>query len=131
MPPQWPQFCHDKFGWKTATSNADAAIAKFKSLDSSDWHQLGGLALAAAHSGNRAEAQSLLDQFRQQHPSGSFYQFAQIDAQLGDADAAFFSLEQALGETDPGLQIVKVDPFLAPVHRDARFAPFIRKLGLA
>lgn len=109
----------------------DAAIATFKSLESSDWHQLDGLALAAAHSGNRAEAQSMFDQFRQQHPSGSFYQFAQLHAQLGDKDAAFASLEQALGETDPGLQVIKVDPFMAPLHGDGRFAALITTLGLA
>lgn len=111
--------------------HTDAAIAQFKSVDSSDWHQLDGLALAAARSGNRATATSLLQKFERQNPSGSFYQFAEIHAQLGDADAAFAALEKAFGETDPGLQIIKVDPFLQPLHGDPRFAAFLGKLGLA
>jgi serine/threonine-protein kinase len=109
----------------------DAAIANFKSLDSSDWHQLDGLALAAAHSGNRAEAQSLFAQFQQQHPSGSFYQFAQLHAQLGERNAAFSSLGRALAESDPGLQIAKVDPFMQPLRADPRFGALISRLGLA
>ena len=108
----------------------DAAVASFKSLDPTDWHQLEGLALAAARSGNRAEALASLAKFEQQHPSGSFYQFAQVQAQLGEGDAAFASLNMALGETDPGLQIVKIDPFLLPLHGDPRFAALINKLGL-
>ncbi|MGN6848029.1 MAG: TIR domain-containing protein [Sphingomicrobium sp.] len=111
--------------------HTDAAIARFKGLDSSDWHQLDGLALAAARSGNREDATSLLQQFEKQHPSGSFYQFAEIHAQLGAADAAFAALDDAFAETDPGLQITKVDPFLQPLHGDRRFGAFLGKLGLA
>jgi hypothetical protein len=40
-------------------------------------------------------------------------------------------LDDAFAETDPGLQIIKVDPFLQPLHGDRRFGAFLGKLGLA
>ena len=56
------------------------------------------------------------------------YQYAQIHAQLGDKDKAVQDLERAWEVKDPGLQFLRVDPWLDPLRSDARFTALMREM---
>ena len=53
--------------------------------------------------------------------SAASYQLAQLQAQRGQADAAFAALEAAVALPDAGLVFLPVDPFLDPIRKDPRF----------
>jgi TolB-like protein/DNA-binding winged helix-turn-helix (wHTH) protein/Flp pilus assembly protein TadD len=60
---------------------------------------------------------------------------AQVYARLGENDRAFYWLEEGcrqhhLAIADPVMQIVKLDPSLAPLHSDPRFKVLLRRMGL-
>jgi hypothetical protein len=61
-------------------------------------------------------------------PSPS-YQYAQIYAQAGDAGRAFAELGNAVEAKDPGLQLLKTDPFMDPVRGDPRYGALLRRLN--
>jgi tetratricopeptide (TPR) repeat protein len=108
-----------------------AATATFTRIDPTDWHHLMGLALIAAHSGDRTAAMGLFNKFAAKSPDTFYYQSAEINAQLGDRDAAFASLDRCFQVKDPGVTWCKVDPFLEPLRGDARLTALANRLGLS
>ena len=112
-----------------ALGQTASARKLFESFDASDWHRLDGLTLAAAKAGERREALNLLSEMQRQFPAG-YYQDAQVHAQLGDADRAFNDLTSAVEKFDGGVGVMKVDPFLRPLHGDPRFGRLALRLGL-
>ena len=70
-----------------------------------------------------------MSQAKQQFGDVLAYQFAQIRAQMGQADRVFTELDRALAAKDPGLTYLKMDPFMDPVRNDPRFAAMIRRLS--
>jgi hypothetical protein len=58
------------------------------------------------------------------------YQYATINAALGDPDEAFRWLAKAKEIRDPGLTgNVYVDPLLDPLRADPRYDALVRELG--
>lgn len=55
------------------------------------------------------------------------YQIAEVQAQLGNTDAAIAALEEAWLGRDSGLTSMQVDPFLDPIRNDARFSAIVRR----
>jgi hypothetical protein len=60
---------------------------------------------------------------------------AQVYVWLGNEDRAFYWLEQGiehrhLGNADSVMQVVKVDPSLAPLRSDPRFKVLLRRMRL-
>jgi hypothetical protein len=58
------------------------------------------------------------------------YHLAVVHAGLGQRDAAFVCLEEALRQRTPVLLHSKVDPRLAPLRDDPRFHELLRRVGL-
>jgi TolB-like protein/tetratricopeptide (TPR) repeat protein len=90
-------------------------------------------AYAKAVSGDRAGASAILESIhrldrRRYLPP---YHLALVHIGLGDADRAFAALEQATVDADPALGYLKVDPRIAPIRSDARYARLVDLLGLA
>ena len=56
------------------------------------------------------------------------YQYAQINAQLGNIDGAFAALSKGVETLDPGLYLLKRDPFLDPIRKDPRYAALLTRL---
>jgi TolB-like protein/DNA-binding winged helix-turn-helix (wHTH) protein len=59
----------------------------------------------------------------------------QVYAELGEKDKAFYWLEDGarhrhLAGSDPCIQLVKVDPWFAPLHSDPRFKVLLQHMGL-
>ena len=55
--------------------------------------------------------------------------FAQVDAQLGDADAAFASLDEAFEMRHGELTFLNEDPYWNPIRGDPRFAELLRRMN--
>jgi serine/threonine-protein kinase len=87
-------------------------------------------ALTAARTGNRKLAEQTLHQMRMFDGDVSSYQYAQIHAQLGQSEEGMRALNKALEVRDPGLIAVKVDAFLDPIRRHARFGDLLQRLRL-
>ncbi len=84
--------------------------------------------MLATRQGDRATALRRLARTKQLYQDAENYQYAQIDAQLGDREAAFQDLQRAWEVRDPGLQFLRVDPWLDPLRPDPRFAALLLKL---
>ena len=55
---------------------------------------------------------------------------ARLQAQLGEREEAFASLEAAFAERSPGLVYLKVDPAWDRIRDDPRFASLVRRVGI-
>ena len=56
--------------------------------------------------------------------------FARLEAQIGEREAAFTHLEAAFADRTPGLLFLKVDHAWDRVRDDARFAALVRRVGI-
>jgi len=99
--------------------------------ESNELFRLLGLAIIQ-HARGRAEASNAaLDELVGKHASGNALQIAQAHAFRGEADAAFEWLERGFAERDPGLIDMKPNPLFRNLHTDARWPPFLHKMGLS
>lgn len=89
---------------------------------------LPGRAIVAHKRGQTAGVEAALAALVQEFGDNSLYQQAQILAQSGKGDDAFAALDKAWAATDSGLVYLRSDPFLAPLHDDARYKTLLRKL---
>jgi TolB-like protein/Flp pilus assembly protein TadD len=91
------------------------------------------LGVAYARAGRRSEAAALLS--RLTTLSGdryvSAYEIAQVQAALGDSDAAFSSLGRAYRQRDVSLAHLLVNPVYDNLHSDSRFVDLSRRVGLS
>ena len=55
---------------------------------------------------------------------------ARLHAMVGDREAAFAALEQAMADPPVGLTLLKVDPAWNSIRTDPRFAAIVRRVGI-
>ena len=70
-----------------------------------------------------------MGQITRQHGSAVSFQYASIQAQLGQIDQAFAELDNAVAAKDSGLIYLKTDPLIDPVRGDPRYAVLLKKLN--
>ena len=96
-------------------------------------------ALVRARSDSRARATVLraVSQSGQQVLIGTFgggslghSRLARLYAFLGEREAALTELGRAVDDREPTLEWLKVDPLLAALHEEPRFAAAVRRIGL-
>jgi TolB-like protein/DNA-binding winged helix-turn-helix (wHTH) protein/Flp pilus assembly protein TadD len=112
----------------------DEAVAEYLEADT-----LGGVApsviadfkLAYTKSGINGYRRKRLEFEKQQTDGPNYFRMAVLSAQIGDADAAFHSLEKAYQERFLTMPNLKVAPGLHSLHGDPRFADLVRRLGLS
>jgi TolB-like protein/Tfp pilus assembly protein PilF len=90
-----------------------------------------GIALAEHALDHAAESDRALEQLISGHGTVAAYQIAECCAWRGEPDRAFEWLERAYLQRDPGLAHSMTDPFFKRLRDDARWAPFLRKMGFA
>lgn len=88
-----------------------------------------GITLAQHALGNRAESDAALLKLINDYGHSALYQIAQACAWRGEIDRAFEWIERAYTQRGPGITNVATDPFFRPLHNDARWLPFMRKMG--
>jgi len=88
------------------------------------------IAYALAKSGRRAEAQEVLNQWREVGKTKfvSHYWMAVSEIALGNKEGAFAELEEASRQHEWFFQRIKVDPFMDPLRDDPRFASLVKRL---
>ena len=90
------------------------------------------LANAYAQSGQKQEAQKILDEFLAQsmeRPVPAF-DLAVVYVGLGQKDQAFEQLEKAYEDRFYRLVYLGVDPLFDPLRSDVRFKDLLRRIGL-
>jgi len=99
----------------------------------SDPEESTAVAHAYAVAGQRASAERVLGRVLQKAQTSlvSPYAIASVYAGLGDKDAAFHWLDQALAERDRMLAQLLVHPRLDPLRGDPRFDRLLQAVGLA
>ena len=95
-----------------------------------EWLQSFGGALALPSLGRAREGQAALQRLIARNAGDSAYQVAEVFAWQRDPDRAFEWLERAYAYRDTGLGFTGGDPLLRPLHQDARWKPFLRRLNL-
>jgi len=110
-------------------------LQKAKDLDNSPERQgrFAYLAYAYAASGNKQEAQKMLDELKGIAKQRYIppYNFALIYAGLGDKDQAFAWLEKAYEEHSQQLSLLKSNPLFDSLRSDPRYTELLRKVNLA
>jgi adenylate cyclase len=113
-----------------ARGNPEEAL-ELVSQEVSDIFQRVGLCVTYHALGRLTDFDAVLAELIAEHGKDSPYQIAEIHGACGNADQAFEWLDRACVERDPGVSYLRVDPFLPRLHRDARWLPLLRQLGLA
>ena len=109
----------------------DEASAAFEA-EPVKWARLTGRILVLAMTEKTAAARRELTDFQAEFGDLASYQYAEIEAQLGDKDAALRWLENARRVHDPGyLSGILVDPLLDPLRGDPRFDKLVNQAGFA
>jgi TolB-like protein/Tfp pilus assembly protein PilF len=111
------------------TGDLEEARAEFEK-EPIEWQRLTGLALADAKLGRAEPARAELATAIERLGEAAAYQYAEINAQLGDHDEAFRWLEVARRIKDPGLSILVSDPLMDPLRKDPRYKKLTHELGL-
>jgi serine/threonine-protein kinase len=93
------------------------------------WGRITGEALLAARQGKKPASRQKLDRLRQVYGEAASTQIAEIEAQLGDREAALSALERAYEIKDAGLSTMLVDAWLDPVRSEPRFEAIVRKMN--
>jgi serine/threonine-protein kinase len=93
------------------------------------WGRVTGEALLAARQGNRTASLQKLDRLRELYGDAASTQIGEINAQLGDREAALIALERAYEIKDAGLTGMLVDPWLDPVRKEPRFEAIVKKMN--
>jgi tetratricopeptide (TPR) repeat protein len=123
---------HYVLGWALLLQDRnDEALAEFEK-ESIGWQRMSGRALVFARAGKADLAQAEFASMRKEFGEAASYQYAQINAALGNRDEAFHWLANARRVHDPGLMgWVFPDPIMDSVRSDPRYEKLIRELGFA
>jgi tetratricopeptide (TPR) repeat protein len=112
-----------------------AALAEFQEalkLSEGNSNELAALAQGYAASGDRTQAQMLLDEL-QERSTQTYVQpiwIAAILTALGQTDEAFPWLQKGLADRSSWVVYLKVDPLFAKLRSDPRFADVVQRAGL-
>ena len=110
--------------------DAEAALAEIRHETDEDWRLT--ISSMAHHAlGNAAESDAALADLIEKYGRIFPVTVAWVTAYRGDADRTFYWLEKAVRYRDPLLTTVPFDKLFENVHRDPRWLPFLRRLGLA
>ena len=80
--------------------------------------------------GRKKESDAALSELIAKYHAGAAYQIAAVYAFRNQSDEAFEWLDRAYAQRDDGLAETKVDPLLKSLHKDPRFAAFLKKIHL-
>ena len=80
--------------------------------------------------GREKESDAALSELIAKYHASAAYQIAEVYAFRNQSDEAFEWLDRAYAQRDDGLAETKVDPLLKSLHKDPRYAAFLKKIHL-
>jgi tetratricopeptide (TPR) repeat protein len=80
--------------------------------------------------GRKKKSDTALREFIAKYHEGGAYQIAEVYAFRNQSDEAFEWLDRAYAQRDSGLIGTKAEPLLKNLHKDPRYAAFLKKLNL-
>jgi TolB-like protein/tetratricopeptide (TPR) repeat protein len=110
---------------KTKEALAEARLEPFEPS------RLSTLAIVQNAMGDTRSARALRDKLAAGHPVDGAIYLAAADTRLGDHDAAFRWLEQAIRQKDAALALIANDWTFEPLHADPRWHAFLRRINRA
>jgi tetratricopeptide (TPR) repeat protein len=114
--------------------NYKQAVNQFQKaleLSGGDFTAKASLAHVYAVSGDKTEAEKILNELKQKLTSNNLsYQIAEIYIGLGHKDQAFQWLEKAYEDRSEWLAWIAIEPKLDPIRGDPRFAELLRRMNL-
>jgi TolB-like protein/Tfp pilus assembly protein PilF len=115
----------------------EEALAEMMS-EKAEWARITGLCIVRwamsverGTAADRQESDKALAELIEKHAQHSAVQISHLFAIRGDADSTFAWLERAYQQRDAGLAYTNALPFFDPIRADARWEPFVKKMGLA
>jgi TolB-like protein/DNA-binding winged helix-turn-helix (wHTH) protein/Flp pilus assembly protein TadD len=109
--------------------NFQGALAEVRQ-EPSDSARYVGLAQVYHALGRRTESDAVLAQVVREHAQDEAWEIADVYAYRGELERAFAWLDRAYSQRDPGLYLIKADPFFMNVKSDPRCRAFLRKMNL-
>jgi TolB-like protein len=109
---------------------ASDALDELQHEPEENW-RLMGQAMALHALGRKTESDAALAALIAKFAEDSSYNIAYVLAWRGETDRAFEWLDKAIEYHDTGLVEIPTDPMFASLHDDARWLPFLRKIGKA
>jgi len=109
---------------------ASAARAELDRESFEVWRMIGGPIVDYAL-GRRAESDAALADLQNRFERDGPSNIASVYAFRGERDRAFDWLDKAIEYGDPGLSEVAVEPLFEDLRSDARWVPFLRRIGRA
>ncbi len=106
----------------------NAGALKAAEAEQSTLFGLTAAAIAKQRMGDTAGAEAALAGMERDY-DGSFYQQAEVHAQIGRPVEALARLETAYAKRDPGLLWLRNDPLLDPLRGEAQFKDLLSRLG--
>jgi TolB-like protein/Tfp pilus assembly protein PilF len=113
-----------------AKGDYTAALTAIQQEPNEGW-RLVGLPMAYYAVGDKANSDAALAELIQKDGQKWPSMVAYVQAYRGDIDAAFEWLDKAASAHDPSLATLVVEPLYAPLYKDPRWLPFLRKIGRA
>ena len=111
-------------------SDTTGALVEMQAEPAEMW-RLNGLALAYHALGRKAESDAALATLIARYEKDASFNIAYVLAYRGETDRAFDWLDKAVAYQDMGLSGIAIDPLLINIRHDARWLPFLRKVGKA
>jgi TolB-like protein/Tfp pilus assembly protein PilF len=110
--------------------NLDEALSAAK-REIHDSLRLLALTMVYHAQARHAESDAVLEELIATEADSSAFQIAEAFAYRGDRDQAFLWLERAYAGHDAGMNLLRSSPSMRGLHTDARWLPFLDKVGLA
>jgi adenylate cyclase len=110
--------------------DAQGALAEIEQETSEVWKAI-GLPMAYYALGRKADSDAALAALIAKYEKDGPYNIASVYAYRGEADKAFEWLDKAVGYGDGGLGEIVTENLFDNIRADARWLPFLRKLGKA
>jgi TolB-like protein len=110
--------------------DAQGALAEIEQETSEVW-KLIGLPMAYHALARKADSDAALAALIAKYEKDAPYNIAYVYAFRGEADKAFEWLDKAVEYGDSGLAVIVTNNLFDKIHADARWLPFLRKLGKA